>query len=39
VPKPTRSNGSTVAFQVTATIIDPINRSTAETTQVGWWTS
>lgn len=38
VPKPARSNGSTVAFQVTATIIDPINRSTAETTQVGWWT-
>ncbi len=38
VPRPTRTSASTVAFNVTVTLTDPINRSTAETTQVGWWT-
>ncbi|HZZ40680.1 MAG TPA: hypothetical protein VFE06_16215, partial [Acidobacteriaceae bacterium] len=38
VPRPTRVPVSTVAFNVTVTLTDPINRSTAETTQVGWWT-
>jgi hypothetical protein len=38
VPRPTRTSASTVAFNVTVTLTDPINRSTVETTQVGWWT-
>jgi hypothetical protein len=38
VARPTRTSASTVAFNVTVTLTDPINRSTAETIQVGWWT-
>lgn len=38
VPRPARSSASTDAFNVTVTLTDPINRFTAETAQVGWWT-
>lgn len=38
VPRPTRTSPSTDAFSVTVTLTDPVNRSTAQTAQVGWWT-
>ncbi|MFZ0716051.1 hypothetical protein, partial [Mycobacterium sp.] len=38
VPRPTRTSASTDAFNVTVTLTDPINRFTAATAQVGWWT-